>query len=345
MIVFQPSPDQVQIVDSIAGFLQRDFPVRRFRPEHGPDKTERTAWRELASQGFFGLAASEDIGGAGFSIVEEMLAQREFGRALVSPSVLATVLGVHVLQEAGRTDLAAGLVQGERPVALGFPRGALALGAVADGVLHLVDSYPGDLILLRSREGLALVERDHLVEIEQVDSLDESVVLHRARADATKTVAINSIDRGPHQRGTLLLASALVGMAEASRDLAVEHAQIREQFGKPIGAFQAVAHHCADMHVRARAARAQTSFAAMALENQRSDAAFHVSAAAIVAADAAVRNATIAIRVLGGMGFTAECGLHLYLKRSHLYERMGGRTRTHQTDILRHDADAIMASD
>lgn len=342
MIDFQPSPDQVQIVDSIAGYLQRDFPVERFNPKHAPGKTVRAAWRALAEQGFFGLAAPEDIGGAGFTVVEEMLAHREFGRALVSPSVLATVLAVHVLHEAGLANLAASLVLGERHVALGIPRGGLALGATVDGVLHLVDADAGDLILLRTGDGLAVVERDRLDEIEPVESLDESVVLHRARARQVATLAL-SRNEDLRQRGALLLASALVGMAEASRDLAVDHARIREQFGKPIGSFQAVAHHCADMHIRARAARAETAFAAMALRDRRADAVFHVSAAAMVAAGAAIRNATIAIRILGGMGFTAECPLHLYLKRSHLYERVGGRTRAHQADILRHDSEAILA--
>jgi alkylation response protein AidB-like acyl-CoA dehydrogenase len=324
MIDFKPSPEQVQITDSIAGYLTANFPLERLQPKR-QGKTVRSAWRELADQGFFGLGAPESIGGADFTVVEEMLAHREFARALISPSVLATVVAVHVLADAGRNDIAAGLIAGDRPVSLALPRGV--------GELHLLDAEPGDLVLLAADDRLTLLERDDLAEISPVSSLDESVSLHRARSESAAPVAA-----GPALRLNLLLAAALVGMAEASRDAAVEHAKFREQFGKPIGSFQGVAHHCADMELRARAARAETAFAAMALADSRSEAAFHISAAAIVAADAAIRNATMAIRVLGAMGFTAESPLHHYLKRSHLYERLAGGTRKLQADLLRHDA-------
>ena len=341
MIEFQPSADQTQIVDSVAGYLQREFPLERLQPKAAA-RTVRAAWSELAEQGFFALAASEDIGGAGFTVVEEMLAHREFGRALASPSVLATGLAIHLLEGAGLKELAAGLVRGEQHVAMGLARGPLSLGPVVDGPLHLVDSEPADLILLQSADGLALFERNNLVDVEPVASLDESVTLHRARAVGV-AASVSAADSSLPQRSALLLAASLVGMAEAARDQAVDHARIREQFGKHIGSFQGVAHHCADMEVRTRAARAQTSFAAIALHDARADAAFHVSAAAIVAADAGIRNATMAIRVLGGLGFTAECALHLYLKRSHLYERMAGGSRALEADILRHRTEAIFA--
>lgn len=333
----------MQIVGSIAGYVNRQFPVERLQPKTSC-KTVRSAWRELAEQGFFGLAASEGVGGAGFSMVEEMLAHREFARVLLSPSVLAAALAIHLLEEAGQPELAASLVAGDRPVAMALPRGRLMLGPTVEGPLHLLDSAAGDLVVLHSPEGLALIDRADLVAVEPIAALDESVLLHRARAVATRTLAFAPASGSTlRQRCRLLLAAALAGMAEAARDQAVEHARVREQFGKPIGSFQGVAHHCADMELRARAARAQTAFAAIALRDGRADASFQIAAAAIVGADAGIRNATMAIRVLGGMGFTAECPLHLYLKRSHLFERLAGGSRALEEDILRYEAGATLS--
>jgi alkylation response protein AidB-like acyl-CoA dehydrogenase len=342
MIDLRPSPDQQQVIDSVAGYLRRAFPVERFQPGKGNGASERSAWRELAQQGFFGLAASEDIGGAGFTVVEEMLAQREMARALLSPGVLAATLAAHVAHAGGQGDLAAEIVAGERVVAMGSEIAPLGSGPLLTGELHLIDSQAGDLILLMTSNGPILIERDSLTAIAEVKGTDETLGLHRAEAQALMPLAQASSLK---DQARLLCAAALVGMAEAARDMAVEHAGMREQFGKLIGLFQGVAHHCADMELRARAARAQTAFAAIALADNRSDAAFHVSSAALVAGDAAIQNATMAIRVLGAMGFTAECALHLYLKRSHLYERLAGGSRENCADLLRHDEASIRAAD
>jgi alkylation response protein AidB-like acyl-CoA dehydrogenase len=342
MIDLRPSPDQQQVIDSIAGYLRHSFPLEGFQANAGTGTSVRDAWRDLAAQGFFGLAMAEEAGGAGFTVVEEMLAQREFARGLLSPSVLAAGIAAHVAHAAGLTDLAAAIVAGERHVAFGSEIAPLSAGPLLDGSLHLIDSQEGDLIVVATARGPILVERDQLIDPTAVTAMDETLCLHRAEARSLKALA-----QAPElkDRCALLIAAALLGMAEAARDMAVEHAGLREQFGKPIGAFQGVAHHCADMELRARAARAQTAFAAIALADDRSDAAFHISAAALVAGDAAVRNATMAIRVLGAMGFTAECALHLYLKRSHLHERLAGGNRLHSAELLRYDGADIRAAD
>lgn len=338
MIDLQPSLDQQQIIDSVSGYLQRDYPVDRFQPNKRANaaKALRDGWAGLAQQGFFALAAAEDAGGAGFTMVEEMLAHREFGRSLMSPSLLATTMAVHLAHEAGKPDLLEPLIGGERQVALCNGIGPANIGPACDGTLHLIDSEPGDLLLLPGTEGFALVERNDIDDIQAVTSLDASVALHRGQAKAAPATAfVSSSSTGLTERYALLVTAALVGMAEAARDLAVEHAGVREQFGKLIGSFQGVAHHCADMELRARAARAQTSFAAITLRDGQPNGPFHVNAAMIVAANAAIQNATMAIRVLGAMGFTAECPLHLYLKRSHVYERLCGGTRNRQRELLR----------
>jgi hypothetical protein len=203
------------------------------------------------------------------------------------------------------------------------------------GDLHLIDARSDDLLLGLSDAGVVLFEQTALTDIRTVTPMDRSVGLERASASDIAALIFVPTSQAPlARRANLMIAAALAGNADATCVLAVEYAKIREQFGKQIGAFQAVAHHCSDMAIRARAAVAQTAFASIIMRDDRADAELQVASAAIVAADAAIRNATMAIRVYGGMGFTAECEVHLYLKRAHLLDHLGGGRRLHQEKLL-----------
>jgi len=340
-----PTAEQQQIIDSVAGYLTRQFPLERLRPHTaGKHPHECDKWMDLSAHGWFGLGIPEDMGGAGFSIVEEVLAYREFGRFLATPGVLATSLGAHLACAAGEAELVGALVSGEARVAAASPIGPATVGAVLDGALHLFDSRGSKFLIVWNEDGMALVERERLTDIRSVPGLDSTVTLERAYAEKARTrIFLPFADVALRHRANLLIAASLVGMAEAARDLAVAHACVREQFGKPIGAFQGVAHHCADMEVRARAARAQTFFAAVSARDMRSHAALQISAAAIVAADAALKNATMSIRVHGGMGYTAECDVHHYLKRAHLFGQLNGTSRTRQAELLAQPAPDLSA--
>ena len=116
--------------------------------------------------------------------------------------------------------------------------------------------------------------------------------------------------------------------------MAVDYAKLREQFGRPIGAFQATKHRCADMAVRAEAAWCQTVLAALAAARGQTDAGFHAAAASIVAARAAIDNAEQNVQLHGGIGYTMECDAHLYLKRAHLLERTLCGVRAGQKRLL-----------
>jgi alkylation response protein AidB-like acyl-CoA dehydrogenase len=331
-----PDADQQQIIDSIAGYLGDRFPVSRLNQlDFAGENDDRDAWRGLAEQGLFGLAVAENFGGAGFTLVEEMLVARELGRFLLSPSVLASSLAVHVAVTAGDVALAGAIIAGETRVSFARLTGPGQIAAKTSGELHIIDARPGDLLLGWGNAGVAIFARTELTNIRSVTPMDGSVGLERALAkDVSARVFVPTSAAPLVQRANLLIATALAGNANASCTLAVEYAKVREQFGKPIGAFQAVAHHCSDMAIRARAALAQTAFASIIMRDGGGDAELHVASAAIVAADAAIRNATIAIRVHGGMGFTAECDVHLYLKRAHLLDHLNGGARFHQDKLL-----------
>jgi alkylation response protein AidB-like acyl-CoA dehydrogenase len=122
----------------------------------------------------------------------------------------------------------------------------------------------------------------------------------------------------------LIDAAALAGMAAAVLEMSVAYAGMREQFGRPIGSFQAVKHHCANMAIAARCARDQTTFAAVALDEGRADAQMQVECAFYVAGSAALENAGKNIQIHGGMGFSDEADPHLFLKRAQLLITIAG---------------------
>ena len=146
-------------------------------------------------------------------------------------------------------------------------------------------------------------------------------------------------------RADVLVASELAGMARATCEQSTQYAKDREQFGTPIGAFQAVKHRCADMAVRAEAAECSVRYAALALigsggEENRDSAPFHVHAARAVAADAAIENAQVNVQNHGGIGFTWEHTAHRYVTRSQIRSRTLGTPRGQLGALLAQPAPA-----
>jgi alkylation response protein AidB-like acyl-CoA dehydrogenase len=122
----------------------------------------------------------------------------------------------------------------------------------------------------------------------------------------------------------LIDAASLAGICQTALDMAVAYAGIRTQFGRVIGSFQAVKHHCANMAIAARCARDQTGFAAVALDEGRDEAALQVECALFVAASSALENAASNIQIHGGIGFSDEADPHLCLKRAQLLIAIAG---------------------
>jgi alkylation response protein AidB-like acyl-CoA dehydrogenase len=122
----------------------------------------------------------------------------------------------------------------------------------------------------------------------------------------------------------LIDAASLAGAAQAALDMSVAYALSREQFGRPIGSFQAIKHHCANMAIAARCARDLTTFAALAIDEAREDAALQVESAVYVSGTAALENAGKNIQIHGGLGFSDEADPHLLLKRTRLQLALAG---------------------
>lgn len=338
MITLVPTSEQQQIVDSVVDVLKTRCSVDRLRNRAAPPGAlEKSEWAHFAELGWFGLGLPESAGGIGCSVAEETLLFRELGRYLLSPAVLATSLAAHVAMQGGQPELARALVAGSEKAALALPCGQPAEQAIgANGVrgeFQVVDRLDARWLVAWSDEGAALLPLEGLSRLQAVDPVDTSMTLERGTSRGAAPVAFVSGAVLP-TRARLLLAAQMVGMSEATRDLAAEYAKVREQFGKPIGSFQAVGHHCANMAVRSEAAWVQAKFAALAVQDERSDAAFQVSAANLLAMEAAFQNATMAIRVHGAMGFTADCPVHHFLKRTLVLRRAAGGTHFHANRLV-----------
>lgn len=332
-----PSDEQRSIVASVQDLLAKAMPTLRVRELTDKDLSELDGfWRQVGELGWFGLGLAEDLGGTGYGLADEALMFRELGRFVTPGPLLSTVLGARVAAHGGAGDLAARILGGEEQIghAVAVPGTELELGRHVRGEVELLNAARSSYLLVTSPDAAALVpvtscrDRRGAPPIEDVGSRELGVL--DGAAAAVVTADIDPV----HQRGQVLTTAMLVGICEATRDMATSYAKTRVQFGQPIGVHQAIKHRCADMAVGADAAVNQLLFAALSVVEGRVDAAFQVAAARVVADRAAMWNARENIQVHGGMGFTAECDAHLYVKRTHLLGRTFGGLRGAQSDLL-----------
>ncbi|MFP1633175.1 acyl-CoA dehydrogenase family protein [Zhengella sp. ZM62] len=295
------SEDQRHILDAAHTMLETNYPVERFR-----DGRAAAPGTALAEFGAFTLALPEEDGGAGFTIVEEALLHEAIGRHLAGPFSLASPLAVRMALMAGETGLAASIAAGRTAVcaSVDTPRGALLFEP--EGAAHAV---------IVSDEGICMTALDG-IELVTETSMGHGQPLGRARLPSPG----GTDERFPVlvPLASLLVSAQLLGVARGALELAVSYAGVREQFGRRIGSFQAIKHHCANMATGIEMLSAQRDIAAIALRDRRPDAAFQIAALARLAPRIAVRNARLCIQIHGGIGFSAEADAHLYLKHAHV---------------------------
>jgi alkylation response protein AidB-like acyl-CoA dehydrogenase len=299
---YHPTTEQRALIAGFERPLADLLPISRLH-DHTTGETG-ARWQAFAELGLFGIGLAEDAGGIGLGASEEALLAERLGRQLASPSLIATLIAVH----ADDTALAARIATGEIRVAAGWRHG---------DATRLVD--PGGCVLALVLGGDAGV----LLPLGDVRRLDGSLW----SVDLAETAGGGPVvGFGPEGmlRARLIIAAASCGIAGAAVDMAVAYAGMREQFGRPIGAFQAIKHHCANMALAARSALDLVTFAAVAIDDGREDAAFQVEAALLLAIEAALANARLNIQVHGGIGFSDEADPHLLVKRAHVLATVAG---------------------
>jgi alkylation response protein AidB-like acyl-CoA dehydrogenase len=287
--------------------------------EQGEPKAWQPVFARLAALGLFGVAVPEECGGAGGSIEDLSAMVEEAARALVPGPVATTALATLVVSD---PQLREALAAGERTAGVALRSDVefdatasrasgtvpFVLGGVADGLLLLPagDSW---LLVDATAEGVA---------VEPLQASDFS----RPLARAVLTSAPASVLDAPADWVTDLTATVLsaeaAGITRWTLDTAVSYAKVREQFGKPIGSFQAIKHLCAEMLCRTeQVAVAAADAARAANDGDHRQLSIAAAIAAGVGIDAAKANAKDCIQVLGGIGITWEHDAHLYLRRAY----------------------------
>jgi alkylation response protein AidB-like acyl-CoA dehydrogenase len=298
--------------------------------EQGEPKAWQPVFDGLAELGLFGVAVPEEHGGAGGSIDDLAAMVEEAAKALVPGPVATTALATLVVSD---PKLREALASGERTAgvalvadvefdeAVSQASGTVpwVLGGLADGLL-LVPAGDKSLLIDAAAAGVA---------VEPLQATDFSRPLARAvLTSAPASVLDVSAERLADLAATVLSVEA-AGITRWALDTAVAYAKVREQFGKPIGSFQAIKHLCAEMLCRAEQVAVAAADAARAAgEGDDAQLAIAAAIAAGIGIEAAKANAKDCIQVLGGIGITWEHDAHLYLRRAYgIGQFLGGSAR------------------
>lgn len=339
---FTFSPDQHALRGAVQDFLASEAPMSVVRAHlessrHCPPEV----WDRMVALGWTGLLVPEVDGGLGLGIVDLVVVMEEMGRALfggpfLSSAVLATLAARGL-----------GLHDELRALADGQARGAIALDESGtgdpidrvrirangrgnryrlEGVAPMVVDGEGASWLLvpaRTREGLhTFVVDGRDVQPEPVEALDLTRSFARVVLDGVPAVPAGpagdhtAVWRRVLDDGSVALAAELIGLSEAANRLAIDYAQAREVFGKPLSKYQVTRHKAVDMLHGLELARVGVHYAAWASDAETPDRASAAAMAKSFAAEAANKIGAECIQIHGGVGYTWDCDAHLYLRRA-----------------------------
>jgi len=187
-------------------------------------------------------------------------------------------------------------------------------------------------VIVLVENGSATAVDTGAASIEPADTIDSTRRFFRVEANGGGE-ALDGDVAGALQRIEIALAAELVGVAQRTMEMAVEYAKERQQFGRPIGAYQAVSHRCAQMMLETEGARATTLYASWTADHEPDSLPLAASMAKAYAADAAWRVSASALQVHGGIGFTWEHDLHFFLKRARVDGALFGSAREHRDRV------------
>ena len=283
-------------------------------------------WDDLVELGWLGLHLPEDQGGSGFGLPELVVVIEELGRALTPGPFVPTVIASAAIQAAAPGDVAArllpGLADGTRFGGIGLASDVTVREGRASGTASAVlGGGLAHVLVLAAGDDAVVVEADAPgVRIERPLNLDPTRRSARVVLDGAPVEVLAGGRRALLDLARLIVAAEATGIATECTQLAADYAKARLQFGRPIGMFQAVKHHCANMLVASEIATCLVWDAARAADEGGDQLAFTAAMAAAVALPAADECAQLNIQVHGGIGFTWEHDAHLYLRRATALE-------------------------
>jgi alkylation response protein AidB-like acyl-CoA dehydrogenase len=370
---FELSADQVALQDAAGDLLDRYASMAHVRAvvEAGGGH-DRDLWAAMLDQGWTALAVREELGGVGLGLVEAAVLAEAVGAHCAPAPILQQITAIRAVTRALQADAGRGeqlrpwidrLIAGDglaaaasKPVAARAAgaggdadhqqRGSWTLSGTTEPVLYapsasvaIVRAYDaadpsGDGVLVGD-DGLFLVELTDDLRPPAEPAMDRTREVGWMRFDETPALWLGAEDAVDDfvDVGATLLSAELLGASNRAMTLAVEYAKERHQFGRPIGSFQAVKHRCADMLVDVEGMRSVVYYAAWCLAAGDADASIAASTAKTWCSDASKRVMASALQVHGGIGFTWECDVHLFLKRAQLDQQSFGDAVVHRARL------------
>jgi alkylation response protein AidB-like acyl-CoA dehydrogenase len=346
---FDFTDDQQAIKRTAREFLAARYrleEVRRLATEDERGFTD-DQWSEIAELGWPGMVVPEADDGLGLGVVELVVVAEELGYALAPSPFLSTAAAALLLRAAGSGDELRALAGGETrgTVAVwdegGSHRPDESTLEAADGRLSgvkvaVADLAAADLVVVSGAEGRHWVVRTDApgVAVRPTPGLDPTRRLYALELDGVVARELSGDWDQSYAAIVTAVAAESVGVAQRAMEMAVAYANDRKQFGRPIGAFQAVSHRCAQMLLEVEGARSLAYHAAWACDHEPATAVGAAAMAKAYASDAGWRVTASALQVHGGIGFTWEHDLHFFLKRAKANAHHFGDARFHRSRVL-----------
>lgn len=323
------TPDQKELAAAAREFLSAECPPSRVRSAWDADcAVDRSAWARLAEVGFLGVVVPQRFGGLGRSDVELALLLEEAGRVALPDPLLETAVAALAIADLG-SDIQ---VQRWLPA---IAAGELVATIQPPGTPFAVVDGSFDLIVLAIDDALHAVPVSNC-DIEPCKVFDGARRLATIRAEGTSdTVLPASAGRADWLavRASVAAAATLVGIGAHLVETTADYVRQRKQFGRPVGSFQAVKHQLSNAYLAVEFARPATWVAAHLVASGSEGAATAASVAKSCASEAEKTANDSALQCHGGIGFTWEHDLHLWLKRGKALEQAYGTAREHRARI------------
>ena len=366
---FALSEEQESLRETVRGYLRDRFDTTELHRAIEPGATFNSKiWTEMAEQlGLHGLAIREEFGGSGATLLELSIVMEEMGRVLmVSPYFASVVLAATTLQQSGDQSAQAKwlpeIASGELIGTLAYAEHAQGGGIASDVAVSaerrgegwaitgtkrfVVDGASAGLILVTARTdaGVSVFAVDALgggINVEPATVLDPTRPLATVRFENVSAELVGAEGEGQAILERTLaiagvaLSAEMVGVAENSLDMAVEYANSRVQFARPIGSFQAIKHKSADMFIDVETSRTVMLHAAWSQAAASADAQTLAALTLAHVSDACFRAAAQLLQILGGIGYTWEHDAHLYFKRAKTSSQLLGSSYAHREKVAR----------
>lgn len=362
--------DEELLRDLARKFLDEHLPVQKLRdlvsadPESAYERGERNPWdeglwKQIVEMGWTGLAVPESADGAGFSLAGIAGLVEEVGRHALPSPLIPTLCATYVLRAAGADAPLARIAAGTTatlaltneegswdPADTDVEARADGEGVVLDGGAYFVqDAFKADLLVVSARSGAATVlcvvprdapgvtlEQDHIHDLTR-DQATVRLAGVRVAADAVVSRAGVAAVEAALPAIWVTVAADLCGSAEWQLQTTVQYAKDRTQFERPLGFFQAVKHPLVNAMMEIDRARSLLYYAACEIDRGSSEATTAARMAKSQASDAAAFISDRSVQLHGGIGFTWECDVHLFFKRSMHNQVLYGDGAHHRAQI------------